>query len=840
MSHPPTAPPPAPARLGLPVFLLTFAVYAALVPWMVKVWPRTGDEPHYLLAAHSLAFDGDFDLNNNYTQRDYLSFYGDHFLNPHTRPGPNGQAVLTHNLGLSLLIAPVYRLGGFVAVEYFLAALGALLAANVFLLGYHLSANWLAALVGWAAVSFTPPVLWYVFLVYPEIVAALCLVLALRHLLDGAQPPLGHLPFVISPFVISSFAIASLPWLSSRYLPVFSLLVLGALLRARRDQSRGWLFTALGGLAGLGAYAVFSLWLYGSASPSASYTGPTPIGVHESFVLTRIARGLLGWLTDNQRGVLVSAPIYIAALWGSGLLLWRRRLAGLAVGLPLALTLVPVAVWGGFWIGWEHSARFLVVALPPLGAGLAYLWAAGRRMVVVPLTLLLLWPSLSVGRAVIAEPIMGIVSSPIEQLKPRLDLEALIPAMGGYAFIPAGREAVVGAPGGLGWRAPAGQSGIVLRQVDVPEFPFGWYTARLPLQASGAQAPQSPSRFNRPALPAPPALACPGCPPGQARAAQVQACRQACPWPTPVPAALVQAGPGAQVARAGLSWPTGQGPGRTAGQADTPLATIRIFSPRGGTYFSQTVYGRDLPEGAGEFVFHFKNPLYNGWGFPPTVLVSTTGQAELSLGVLSIEPERYHSLILPVLWLMGLALGGALVVAQAAEPRPLLVPTRALPPLNLVLVLAAIAAVGWSLRPQPRTYAAVDLKRTVGERVDDPLAFQGWTMQADPSVGHEAGMLAVTFPEIYAPGRYRLTVSMWAASIPEPRANVAAVRVFASDVGALALRWDVPGSGFPTEGEYHRFSFDFENPRQQALTFILDYPATTALRADVMIVAPRP
>src|SRR5574341_133740 len=271
---------------GLAVFLITLAVYAALVPWMVRVWPRTGDEPHYLLAAHSLAFDGDFDLANNYARRDYLSFYGDSNLTPHTRPGPNGQAVLTHNLGLSILITPAYRLGGLAGVEYFLAVLGALLAANVYLLGYEITQHWLAAAAGWVAVSFTPPVLWYVFLIYPEMVAGLCIVVALRHLLHPRSPA-PPLPVTPSPphlvtlrhssreavirhwsreAVISAFAIAFLPWLSSRYLPIFSLLVLGAVLRAWKDRSRGRLRFAvpLGGLAGLGAYLLFSQWLYGN------------------------------------------------------------------------------------------------------------------------------------------------------------------------------------------------------------------------------------------------------------------------------------------------------------------------------------------------------------------------------------------------------------------------------------------------------------------------------------------------------------------------------------------------------------------------------------------------
>ncbi len=758
---------------GLAVFLITLAVYAALVPWMVRVWPRTGDEPHYLLAAHSLAFDGDLDLANNYARRDYLSFYGDSNLTPHTRPGPNGQAVLTHNLGLSILIAPAYRLGGLAGVEYFLAALGALLAANVYLLGYEITQHWLAAAVGWIAVSFTPPILWYVFLVYPEMVAGLCIIVVLRHLFHPRSPapllPVTPLPRHLVTLrhssreaVISAFAMAFLPWLSSRYLPIFSLLVLGAVLRAWKDRSRGRLrfAVALGGLAGLGAYLLFSQWLYGSASPAASYAGPAALTFEGPFPFVRFARGLVGWLVDNQRGLLITAPIYAAALWGGALLLRRRPALGLAVLLPFVAMLITVAVWGGFWIGWEHSARFLVAALPPLGAGVAYLWAAGRRVIVIPVTAILLGLSLAFGRAVIAKPIAGILSSPIEMLKPQLDLENVAPAMAGYAFIPAGHDAVVGQASDPGWEVPAGQSGIVLRQVNVPEFPFGWYTARLPMEATGARP-------------------------------------------------------------------------------DAPVAHVKVFSPRGGTYFSQTVYARDLTRGV--FTFNFKSPLYDGWAFPPTVIVSATGQADLSLGTLTIEPESFHALILPAVWLAGLTLLGALVIARAGEPRP--IPLTLPRPVIVICALAAIVSLGWSLRPHPRTYATVGLERNVGAIVSDPLASGGKAMEARPDAGQEAGMLAVTLPEIYAPGRYRLTVSLRAlpaGSDPGPSLSVANARVFASEVEKFAKGWDVQGRDLPVDGQYHRFAFDFENPRQQALTFILDYPGTTGLRADEIVVEPRP
>ena len=601
---------------GWPVFLATLAVYLALVPWMARAWARGGDEPHYLVAAHSLVTDGDLDLGNNYAEQDYHAFYGEYFLNPHVIVRADGYAALSHNLGLSLLIAPAYALGGLTGVLYFLALVGAALAANVFLLGFQLTRSPLAAAAGWAATAFTPPVIWYVFLVYPEIIGALVVVVAVRYLL--ARPQAGPSFGRAAPWIFG-LGVGLLPWLSTRFLPLYGLLLAWAAWQAWRADTverRRWLLAIGLSVAGFIGYMLFSYGQYGSASPAAAYAGPIPLAVERSFALLRVARGLLGWLLDNQRGVLVTAPIYVAALWGALVLLRQSPLAGLGLLLPLALTLLPLAVVGGFWTGWEYSARFLVIALPLLGAGLAWLWATQRRVLVVPLTLLLLLPSVLTGRAIIQQPLRGILSSPIELLKPTLNLEPLVPAMARYAFLPAGREAVVGGPlepdalasttalpieaaaSAFTWQVPAGESGIVIRQVDVPEFTFGWYQAALPLAAPGA-APEA------------------------------------------------------------------------------AVARIRIFSPAGGEYFSQTIYGRDLPA-QGPYRFAFHSPLYNGWGFPPTILVSSTGQSELLLGMLSIEPDRFRSIGLAGLWLLGLlALG--LPLLFTAQPPALADERRLLP-----------------------------------------------------------------------------------------------------------------------------------------------------------------
>ena len=46
--------------------VVVMAVYLLLLPLVTRTWRATGDEPHYLLAAHSLGIDRDLDLANNY------------------------------------------------------------------------------------------------------------------------------------------------------------------------------------------------------------------------------------------------------------------------------------------------------------------------------------------------------------------------------------------------------------------------------------------------------------------------------------------------------------------------------------------------------------------------------------------------------------------------------------------------------------------------------------------------------------------------------------------------------------------------------------------------------
>src|SRR4030042_3422199 len=85
----------------------------------------SGDEPHYLLICHSLLRDGDFDLANNYEQRDYAGFMMfEGKIGAHVVPGAKpGSRYSFHSPGVAFLMLPFYALSALIkgrALVFFL------------------------------------------------------------------------------------------------------------------------------------------------------------------------------------------------------------------------------------------------------------------------------------------------------------------------------------------------------------------------------------------------------------------------------------------------------------------------------------------------------------------------------------------------------------------------------------------------------------------------------------------------------------------------------------------------------------------------------------------------
>ena len=89
-------------------------VVAAIATWLATLISHghhggDGDAAHYLIITHSLAFDGDLDLANDYGPGTRLVFEGT--LEPGSHARPHGSALRpVHDIGLPLIAAPLFRL----------------------------------------------------------------------------------------------------------------------------------------------------------------------------------------------------------------------------------------------------------------------------------------------------------------------------------------------------------------------------------------------------------------------------------------------------------------------------------------------------------------------------------------------------------------------------------------------------------------------------------------------------------------------------------------------------------------------------------------------------------
>ena len=173
---------------------------SAVVLWGLithSTYAGTGDEPHYLAIAHSLAFDRDLEMSNNYVADE--SIVGGVAPGSHVLPGRDGKLRPLHDIGMPLLfvayIALIHPLVQATVSSLPLAVLerfrltpatiyrhllSAGMIAVTLLLVHQLFAALIAvgisaSLAGWTVllVTLSPPLLIYSVLFFTEVVSAL-------------------------------------------------------------------------------------------------------------------------------------------------------------------------------------------------------------------------------------------------------------------------------------------------------------------------------------------------------------------------------------------------------------------------------------------------------------------------------------------------------------------------------------------------------------------------------------------------------------------------------------------------------------------------------------------
>ena len=361
----------------------------------------SGDEPHYLVIAHSVAFDGDLDLSNNYREATLIADGG---LLPESHAlEHNGRLRPVHDVGMPIVLAPIVRVAYATAhwlgdvlpptlldrtrlnkglllrhqLSLLMALLTGFLARELYLLLRGLGASGRSAF-GWALLcALTPPVLSHSFLFFTEIPTALLATFVFRRL------SLRAIHTGVDALLVGATT-GFLLMLHARNVGLVAGLAIIAVLMARQRLFERTLLPLL--LIGITAGVVgrtlvtYVLWDSFIQTPHAALGTDLPMSMIGREIFVRAT----GLLFDREYGLLAYAPIYSLAV--PGLVVLSRnaptlyRNTAIVVGCYLLPVLLPVTNLHGWSGGWSPAARFLLPIVPLLWLPVYAFWAHGARV----------------------------------------------------------------------------------------------------------------------------------------------------------------------------------------------------------------------------------------------------------------------------------------------------------------------------------------------------------------------------------------------------------------------------------------------------------------------------
>ena len=364
----------------------------------------TGDEPHYLAIAHSLAFDRDLDVRNNYGSAEPLIAGGNLVPASHVRETADGLLRPVHDVGLPLLAAPYVRLAApltsWIAqrapermlraarltpttlyrhvISLAMIACAAVLAVLMFDSLMMLGASHRAAFATTLLLITAPPLLAYSILFFTELLSALLAFFAFvtllwrrdnRLLLSAAGIATGFLLLVHIRnvgLVIGLTLVAAFLWHGESRRQVSGFFVgLMAMVLLR---------TAIN-------HYLWGTWITTPHAAAGSWEGLRP-------TLGQAAMRMVALLVDQEYGLLIYAPVYLLAV--VGMPVFTRRAPHLAwpliavVTCYVGLVLLPLTNPHGWSGQWCPAGRFLMPTLPLLVLPIHFAIRAMPRSVLMP------------------------------------------------------------------------------------------------------------------------------------------------------------------------------------------------------------------------------------------------------------------------------------------------------------------------------------------------------------------------------------------------------------------------------------------------------------------------
>ena len=373
-----------------PVFLL-FVLIATTYAVLVLFYSRppgmsmtNGDEPHYLLQAHSLWYDHDLEMQNNYANLDYTEFFDGGVLDIGAYLYEyNGRTIRHHfALGMPLLLTPAYAIGGRIGVQLLLALLTATGMSWLFLTVRQFIPS-PVAFVTVLLCALTYPIVIYSHQIYPETIIMVLMTLVLTLTLPALALHQRRNALVVGTVV------GMMPHFQNKFI-LLSLLLYSLFLWRTRPYLRLTLRWSLPPILLLAiAHLAWAYIIYGELGWSALVSPG-----YARLIDTRIDDGILGLWFDQEVGLFFFAPLYLLALPGAWILARRPDMRGAI--LWLIAIYASFHLLGGAYYDWpaglSPAPRYLVPVLPILVIFVsgALAWSLRHRQLLQPILLILI------------------------------------------------------------------------------------------------------------------------------------------------------------------------------------------------------------------------------------------------------------------------------------------------------------------------------------------------------------------------------------------------------------------------------------------------------------------
>lgn len=355
-----------------------------------------GDEPHYLVITQSLLRDGDFKIENNHVRGDYREYFRRDLAPHYLTRGVDEEIYSVHPVALPIALAPAYALGGYNATVIVMVLVAAGAGAWMWRWVWQSTGSPGVATFAWLALCLSAPFLFNSFAIYPEIPAALAVMLAFTTGVAATKQtdaPPGEASSVLATtaaeqvaswrWLVCGLALATLPWLSTKYTPMAAALAvvlmgrvwLPAYAAARRTRSRDTALILAPFAVSLIGWLAFFFVFWGSPLPSAAYGPDNPTGVAD------LARGFPGLLFDQEYGVVTYAPVLVLGL--TGLLAMARsgresRRVAIEIAMVCGALIVTVGAFHIWWGGSAAVGRPIIAGLLLLGLPVAWQYSAAQ------------------------------------------------------------------------------------------------------------------------------------------------------------------------------------------------------------------------------------------------------------------------------------------------------------------------------------------------------------------------------------------------------------------------------------------------------------------------------